>query len=141
MCACVRLCATWFSQPWLSYTDPHPFANMPGMPCSLQDVYVALLGDGRHAWWQDMVEGLQKIQRQSEGQSPSNALAELKAAGLMQRKLHLYMLATQDPSQEAAVRPAVLHTAEYNLQQPWQVVLQTHEDILVGCSTAHLLMC
>ena len=88
---------------------------------------------------QGMVRGLQQIDQQnkcSTAHTPSNVMAELKAAGLLQRKLFLFMLATQDASQEAAVRSAVLHTSMVNLQQPWQLVQQTHEDMLVGCPTA-----
>ena len=89
-----------------------------------------------------MVRGLQQIDQQnkcSTAHSPSNVMAELKAAGLIQRKLFLFMLATQDASQEAAVRSAVLHTSTVNVQQPWQLVQQTHEDMLVGCLTALLV--
>ena len=77
--------------------------------------------------------GLQKIEQQSDGHSLPNVMAELRSAGQMQRKLLLYALASDDPSQGEAVRSAMLQTAEHNLQYSWQLVLQTHEEMLVSC--------
>ena len=85
---------------------------------------------------QDMVKGLQHIAQEGKiptEHGPTTVMAELKAAALIQRKLFICMLATQDSGQEASVRSAVLHTTAQNLQQPWPLVLETHEEILVSC--------
>lgn len=84
---------------------------------------------------QDLVSGLQRISQQSEaspGHIQASVMDELKAAAALQRKLFLFMLASQDPSQEASVQSVLLHTTTLNLQQPWQVVRQSHENMLVG---------
>ena len=82
-----------------------------------------------------MVAGLQHIAQQSENsphRSPAYAADELGAAAAIQRKLFLFMLAAQDPVQEASVQAAVLHTTACNLQQPWRLVQETHEQMLVS---------
>ncbi|KAK9807090.1 hypothetical protein WJX73_003537 [Symbiochloris irregularis] len=85
--------------------------------------------------YKDVVTGLQGISQRSEA-SPAHAQAdvmeELKAAAAVQRKMFLLVVAAEDPAQEASVRSAILHTTTHNLDQPWPLVQQIHEDMLAN---------
>lgn len=68
----------------------------------------------------------------SSGGPQTDAMADLKAAGNLQRKLFMYMLAARDATQEATFQSVLLHLTELNTQKPWQLVQHVHEDMLVG---------
>ena len=61
-------------------------------------------------------------------------MAELRAAGMAQRTLFRNASRSTDKSQEAAVCSVFMQVPERNQQQPWELVLQVHRDMLVRTS-------
>ena len=61
-------------------------------------------------------------------------MAELRAAGVAQRTIFRNTSRSMDKSQAAAVCSVFMHVPERNQQQPWDLVLEVHGDMLVRTS-------